>query len=1562
VLVATVYNNAFAQEVIAPQNTAPVTLLGNQKLSREQGEHMVGSFFRKTHVFKSLKANMGASDEMIEKFKTYYAADLNKDMSLIFRMVMRGKLNEDNFNELGDSLLAKYSKVYTGFQKLDKSVIDGIEINKNNHKPTSNPLPGASTITPGPIVAACDNIDFESGTLAGWQACWQVNKATSSGFNASGGSCSGTLGAVTVAAYDASTTSNQVSITSGTGVDPVAGTYIPVVCPWGGTHSVLIGDGQGIHAGVGQLKQTFKVTSANANFSYSYAVVIEYPPHVYMNQPYFDINFYDSTGALIPGKANYAVVSQSGLSAGWIKVTDSHGEPAYCKKWSQVFVPLSAYIGHNITVVVEAADCEPTAHFGYAYFDASCSGAIQQSSPQYCGQNVTLTAPSNATYKWSGPCISGSTTTQSVVVTCAGTYSCNVIGGAGDTVHLSTTLATATPITATITPASSTVCKGTSVSLTASGGATHYSWSPTIGLKADTGSIVNAQPASTTTYKVMGSNGSCFDSATATITVNPLPTISITPTGTATICNGASVSLTAGGSSTTYTWAPATGLNVTTGTTVIAKPTTTQTYTLTGTAANGCNATATVVVTVNPTPTVTASASPTAICPGGSATLTASGATTYTWTPNTSLSTTTGASITANPASTITYSVSGTTGTCNSTVQKVTVTVNPTPTVTASANPTAICRGGAATLTGSGATTYLWAPNANLSATTGSSVTASPISTITYSVTGSSAGCNSAVKTVTLTVNPTPTVSASATRTVICPADTTTLSGSGATTYTWAPATGLSATTGTSVIANPTTTQTYTVTGSVASGCNSTATVVVTISPAPVVTASVNPTAICPGGSATLTCSGAATYTWTPNTSLSATTGSSITANPVSTVTYSVTGTNGACNSIPQTVILTVNPTPTVIASANPTAICPGGTATLTGSGATTYQWSPNTNLSATTGSSITASPASTITYSVTGTSAGCNSAVQTVTVTVNSSPTVIVSATKTVICAGDTTTLSGSGATTYTWAPATGLSATTGTSVIANPTTTQTYTLTGSVASGCSATDTVVVMVNPTPVITALASPTSICLGDSSVLTCNGTATYVWTPNTNLSSTTDSVVTAKPANTTTYTVTGLSASGCNSAAQTVVVTVNAYPVITLTGKNATCNGVADTITASGGTVYMWNTGGVNDTIIVHPSSVTTYSVTISNGTCAKDTSIVIGVNSSPAVSVSGHVHHTCGNADTLTAHAVGAGPFAYNWTSGSTDSIAPVMINMTYSVTVTDANSCTTTKSFAVHDSVPVIPICLVTVDSTSTKIIVIWNNPGANSGIDSLFLYRDSVSGPIARLVPGDFSEFVDTTNGMDPNSHYYQYNLDGVDSCGQGSGGLTGYAKTIHLTISPNGCGFILNWTKYSGYFTFTQYYIHRDSANMGWKTVDSVNSGTFTWTDVNCYAAGSNISYYVDVKDNNVCTPSGHSKYTNIVTSRSNSAKGSVITGVQQLIQLNSFSVYPNPFTGTAHLVFGSGGKHYLEVNDVTGRNIESMECNGRQYELSSNGLAKGIYFIRAYDEDMKYVATAKVVVQ
>ncbi|PTX21357.1 gliding motility-associated-like protein [Pontibacter mucosus] len=198
---------------------------------------------------------------------------------------------------------------------------------------------------------------------------------------------------------------------------------------------------------------------------------------------------------------------------------------------------------------------------------------------------------------------------------------------------------------------------------------------------------INFTEAGTYTVSVVATNEcGASEAATQQISINPLPELKVTPAAPEGICSsGSGTTLTVAGAD-TYTWAPATGLSATTGNTVTANPTETTTYTITSTnKETGCTSTTTYTVVVHPLPEVKVAASSQEICQGqGSAILTASGADTYTWSPGTGLSATSGAEVTASPSETTTYTVTGynsATG-CSST-STVTVTVNPLPEVNA---------------------------------------------------------------------------------------------------------------------------------------------------------------------------------------------------------------------------------------------------------------------------------------------------------------------------------------------------------------------------------------------------------------------------------------------------------------------------------------------------------------------------------------------------------------------------------------------------------------------------------------------------------------------------------------------------------------------------------------------------------------------------------------------------------------------------------------------------------------------------------------------------------------
>jgi len=929
--------------------------------------------------------------------------------------------------------------------------------------------------------------------------------------------------------------------------------------------------------------------------------------------------------------------------------------------------------------------------------------AITPSTPiAVCsGSGAALTGTGGVTYTWSpGSSLSASTGTT-VTATPSGTTTYTVTGtDANGCTNADTKIVTVIPPpTISVSPSTAIAfCAGGSASLTANG-ATTYSWSPTAGLSATTGSTVTASPSSTSTYTVIGTDANgCTNSASKIVSVNPLPTIGVSPTSAITFCASTGSSLLTANGAISYAWSPATGLSATTGASVTASPLSSITYTVSGTDANGCVNTATKLISVNPLPVLSISPSTaTSICNGSNVLLSVSSgtATGFLWTPATGLSATTGSSVTAAPTTTTTYTISGSDAVgCTGTITK-TITVLPAPTVSVSPSAaTVFCTGQSATLTASGASTYLWSPSGSLSASTGAVVIASPTSTTTYTLTGTDAnGCSNAT-TKLITINPLPAISITpATSTSICIGSGVALTASGASTYAWSPASGLSGVTGATVNASPAATATYSITGTDANGCVNTTTKQVIVNPLP--TISISPstlTTICSGNSVTITAIGASTYSWTPALGLSATTGASVTATPGTSTTYIATGTDANGCTGTSSKLINVNPTPTVsVLPATATSICVGNSVTLTASGASSYSWTPTAGLSSGTAAIVTASPSTTTSYTVTGTDANGCAATATKNITVNAVPTVTLTPTSNPInlCIGSTVNLTANGATSYSWSPTTSLVPTTGATVISSATTNVTYTVTGTDLNGCVNTASRQILVHNLPAISVSpAAPSVICAGSSSTFTASGGISYSWSPSGSLSSGTAASVTATPAGSTIYTVTGTDAFGCTNTANKTV-SVNPLPVINVSPLIATaiCAGTGVTLTASGASTYIWTpvtglSSSTTATTIANPASTSTYTVTgtDANG-CVNSTTKTVTVNGLPTVGISPPtaIVLCSGNSANLT----GTGALSYSWTpstglsatSGTIVTATPG-VTTTYTVTGTNANGCMNSAS----------------------------------------------------------------------------------------------------------------------------------------------------------------------------------------------------------------------------------------------------------------------------------------------
>lgn len=828
-----------------------------------------------------------------------------------------------------------------------------------------------------------------------------------------------------------------------------------------------------------------------------------------------------------------------------------------------------------------------------------------------CGpQTITLTAGggiASGTYTWVAPASGGLVSTNGPTVTANPTASTTYTVLYSDVntcpgvplVQTTTVTFTGTPTFPISQSPAGSICAGQSVTLTASGGAGTYTWSPAT--TPATGSVVVVTPGVTTTYTVTKTSGSCSSNTVITVNVGTPPTVSITPNN-ASICPGQTLSLAAQGGSGTYTWTASSGSNPPNTATVTVNPSSNTTYTvLTG--SGTCTSSATASVTINALPSVTIAPASSSICAGQSVTLTANGGSTYTWTASAGTNPPNAATVIVTPTTSTSYTVLTGSGTCTA---STTASINVTPANIVSVTPTSssICAGQSVTLTASGGTSYTWTASSGTTPASTAVVVVSPTSNTSYTV---STGSGSCVTTATTDVFVTPvnTVTVSPLTSNVCAGQSVTLTATGGSTYTWTASSGTTPPATGTVVVTPATTTTYTVvTG--AGSCTTSAASTVSVTSTPTISLSPASSTICSGQSLTLTTTGGSTYTWTASSGANPPGTGTVIVTPTVSTTYTVVSGAGSCTS---SAVSSVSVAPAITLTVTPltATICGGSTGTvLTASGAPNYTWTPSTGLSSVNAGTVTANPATSQVYTVTGGNGVCTS---TASVNVNViTVAATVTASSTYYCPGvSPVNITAGGATNYTWSPASGLSSTSGANVTASPTITTLYTFTASTGS-CTATNSVNINVPSTVSLSIVPSSTLICNGGTSTLTANGASTYTWLPTL----TTNSVLTVTLSNSTTYTVAGQTSTGC--LAVPAIVTISVSPLMNpliVPASNTVCltNTLSVNSTATGtGLSYTWQPtsviSGANNTqsIVVQPTTTATiiFTLTTSNGVCTE--------------------------------------------------------------------------------------------------------------------------------------------------------------------------------------------------------------------------------------------------------------------------------------------------------------------------------------------------------------------------
>lgn len=384
---------------------------------------------------------------------------------------------------------------------------------------------------------------------------------------------------------------------------------------------------------------------------------------------------------------------------------------------------------------------------------------------------------------------------------------------------------------------------------------------------------------------------------------------------------------------------------------------------------------------------------------------------------------------------------------------------------------------------------------------------------------------------------------------------------------------------------------------------------------------------------------------------------------------------------------------PLPVATINPiNGICLGDSLLLDVSGGSIYSWSPNYHISDTSIYNPTVWPEVSTTYTVV-VQDSCGSDTLNIIVEVYQPDIGIIPDTS--ICRGSSIQLEAWGGKYYDWSPDSTLNLNNVSNPIASPYYSTTYDVSITDINNCIWDTFLNLSVDTNYAQAIVSNDTTICNGDSVLLSVRGGESYVWTPSESLSSSVDSIIIAFPNETTTYNV--VSSNSCNSASNSIKVHVLDFNPI-VSKDTSVCVGEKVNLWASGGVSFWWvpsellsSPSNSNQSPTILAPSNFMVEITDSMG-CKKDLSVFVDTLPIPKIELPQFINSSWGSIVQIEANTNGS-TFFWNPSDGlsCTDCLRPEVNSQettTYYLMVTDSNGCVNTDSVTVYyDGVLYVP-----------------------------------------------------------------------------------------------------------------------------------------------------------------------------------------------------------------------------------------------------------------------------------
>lgn len=368
------------------------------------------------------------------------------------------------------------------------------------------------------------NIDFESGSFAGWK-CYTGSAASIDGTNII------TLNAGGPPVFNRHTLYSAIP---GAGLDPYGN--FPKNCPNGSGYSIKLGNDQaGTQAEGVSYDFTIPANANTYNLIYNYAVVFQDPGHHVSEQPRLELLVRNMTDGTDISCSSFTFFANGTLLPGFKLSSNPGGNtPVWYKSWTAVSINLDNLAGKNIRLFFKTADCTFRIHFGYAYIDVNTECSDKFEGAAFCPDDLAVFV--NAPYGYQTYTWWNSTFTQII--------------GTSQTLTLIPPPAAGTEVAVVVVPYNGYGCRDTlytflhdTLTYTANAGPDgkscnneiyqigvppkpgwFYQWSPDVGLNNSSLSNPFATPDTTTTYvlSIRHNGGGCQSTDTVTVFADKL--------------------------------------------------------------------------------------------------------------------------------------------------------------------------------------------------------------------------------------------------------------------------------------------------------------------------------------------------------------------------------------------------------------------------------------------------------------------------------------------------------------------------------------------------------------------------------------------------------------------------------------------------------------------------------------------------------------------------------------------------------------------------------------------------------------------------------------------------------------------------------------------------------------------------------------------------------------------------------------------------------------------------------------------------------------------------------